>query len=135
MLRSDLSTGFNSVKNNSWNVYSAGDISKICSEIGRWGGGRTTKLQNLGTEGQKKLWKDYRLLKINFLNVFGTDLVQLTQLWPFLNKIVSFVCHHSLTKTEIFIRNLSSQARSKWYKFLIKLLKLFLKIGQTEVTL
>ena len=44
------------------------------------GGGRTTKFQNLGTEGQKKLWKDYRLLKINFLNVFGTDLVQLTQL-------------------------------------------------------
>ena len=57
--------------------------------MGDWGGGggggggrggRTAKFQNLGTEGQKKLWKDYRLLKINFLNVFGTDLVQLTQL-------------------------------------------------------
>ena len=51
---------------------------KYATKLG--GGGRKKKFQNLGTEGQKKLWKDYRLLKINFLNVFGTDLVQLTQL-------------------------------------------------------
>ena len=52
---------------------------KYATKLGGGGGG-TKKFQNLGTEGQKKLWKDYRLLKINFLNVFGTDLVQLTQL-------------------------------------------------------
>ena len=47
---------------------------------GGGGGGGKKNFKNVGTEGQKKLWKDYRLLKINFLNVFGTDLVQLTQL-------------------------------------------------------
>ena len=40
-------------------------------------GGRTSKSQNLGIELQKYLF--YRLLKINFFNAFGRDLVQLTQ--------------------------------------------------------
>ena len=44
---------------------------------------RTTKFQNLGIEGQIKLWKNqfYRLLKISFFNVFDTDLVQLTNVY------------------------------------------------------
>ena len=36
-----------------------------------------TKFQNLGTEWQKKLWKN-EFLNMNFLNAFGTDLLQLT---------------------------------------------------------